>query len=129
MVLLDTHVFIWLVSDQRKLPSKTLDFIMKDKSGIAISTISAFEIAILHKRNRLALPLPPTQYLDEAIKHHQVHEIPVTRPVLLGAAGLPDIHNDPFDRIIIATALLEKIPLISKDRNVHNYPGLQAVWN
>jgi PIN domain nuclease of toxin-antitoxin system len=129
MLLLDTHAFVWLASDQRHLPPKAKEAIHQHGGSLFLSAISALEIAILVKRNRLALPLPPEAFIDRALAQHGISEIPVTRDIACHSASLPDIHNDPFDRIIVATAGLRKLVIVSKDSTLARYPGTRVVWD
>jgi len=128
MILLDTHALIWLASDQRKLSQKALKCIRVEGQSAAISMVTAWELALLHKRERLQLPLSPESYLDRALAHHRLSEIPISREIVLHAVELPDIHNDPFDRILIATAQLNGMPLVSKDQTIARYPDIDVVW-
>jgi PIN domain nuclease of toxin-antitoxin system len=128
MLLLDTHAFIWLASDPAKLSRPAKRMLETSADSLAISLVTAWEVALLVKRGRLSLPLPPAQYLEQAIRHHGIIELPMSREVVLHAVSLPDLHGDPFDRILIAEAHLRDAALISKDRNIAAYPGTRVVW-
>jgi PIN domain nuclease of toxin-antitoxin system len=128
MVLLDTHAFVWLVSDQTQLESEGLALISKNMNSIYISSITALEISLLVKKERLILPVAPDIFLESALEHHNIEEIPVEKNILFKSSNLPDIHNDPFDRIIIATAQIKNMKLITKDLNIKKYPDLITVW-
>lgn len=128
MLLLDTHAFVWLASDPGKLSSSVLSLIEESREPLAISVVTAWEIALLNKRKRLQLPLPATEYIDRAIAHHRIRELPLTRKTVLQAVGLSEIHRDPFDRILIAEAQLLDAQLISKDEAISQYPGIEVVW-
>jgi PIN domain nuclease of toxin-antitoxin system len=128
MVLLDTHAFVWLVSDQTQLESEGLALISKNMNSIYISSITALEISLLVKKERLILPVAPDIFLESALEHHNIEEIPIEKNILFKSSNLPDIHNDPFDRIIIATAQIKNMKLITKDLNIKKYPDLITVW-
>lgn len=128
MVLLDTHAFVWLVSDQALLTEHGKNVIRQAAGRLFISAISSLEIALLVKRNRLALPLRPEQFVAESLRHHGITEIPVDSTIAMAAAALPDIHNDPFDRILAATAIVHGLELLSRDTVLPRYPGLRVVW-
>ena len=128
MVLLDTHTFIWLASDQPLLTEHSKKIITENSDRLYISSVSALEIALLVKRKRLVLPLDTSEYINKAIKRHGIEELPVDRKILLYSASLPDIHNDPFDRIIISTAILNNMQLITKDKIINKYPDVKIVW-
>ena len=120
-LLLDTHAFIWFVSDRKKIPEDSINLIQENAGELYLSSITALEIALLVKRKRLKIPKNPGSYIEEAIQYHNLHEIPVDRKILLQSSALPEIHDDPFDRIIIATAKLHDLVLITKDTKILRY--------
>ena len=128
MILLDTHAFVWLTSDNSMLPDKAKAAITEHALSLCISSITALEIALLVKRERLILPLPVTEYIEKALSFHEIRECLPDRKILIKSAELPDIHNDPFDRIIIATALVHDMPIITKDRKFTGYPNIITIW-
>lgn len=128
MLLLDTHALVWLASDQEQLTDRGRALIRESAGRLFMSAISSLEIALLVKRSRLQLPLPPEQFVAESLRHHGINEIPVDSAIALAAAALPDIHNDPFDRILAATAIVQRLNLLSKDTVLPRYPGLRVIW-
>ena len=128
MLLLDTHALVWLASDQKQLTALGKARIREAAGSLFMSAISSLEIALLVKRERLELPLPPERFIAESLRHHGITEIPIDTTIAVAAAGLPDIHNDPFDRIIAATAIANRLELLSKDKVLPQYPGLTVVW-
>jgi len=105
VILLDTHVLVWMASDPDQLSQTAREAIHKFRGGLFISAVSAWEIALLHKRGRLLLPVSLEIFMRRAAARHGLHELPVTAALAMAAVTLPDIHNDPFDRILIAEAL------------------------
>mgnify|MGYP006297247171 CR=1 FL=1 len=105
MILLDTHAFIWLVSEPESLSEPVQTLIRRHPAALYLSSVSAWEIVLLEKRGRLELPLSAEDYIDRAVSRHGVHDLPLHRFAAQAAVRLPDIHNDPFDRILIAEAL------------------------
>ena len=128
MILLDTHTFVWLVSDPEQLSPAAQSAIRAHPASLHISVVSAWEISLLVKRGRLTLPLPPDEYFTRAIAHHGLIELPLTRKVAQASVSLPDIHNDPFDRILIAECNARGLSLISRDTVIPRYPGLHVIW-
>jgi PIN domain nuclease of toxin-antitoxin system len=128
MLLLDTHALVFLASDQRKLTPHGKSLLRQSAGRLFFSAISSLEIALLVKRGRLELPLPTATFVTESARQHGLTELAVDTPIAVKAAGLPDIHNDPFDRILIATALVHGLDLFSKDTVLPRYPGLNVVW-
>ncbi len=128
MILLDTHVLVWLASDPGQLSSVAQTAIRANPASLHISVVSAWEIVLLVKRGRLILPLSPDEFLTRAIAHHGLIELPFTRRVAQAAVALPDIHNDPFDRILVAECNARGLSLISRDGVIPRYPGLHVIW-
>jgi PIN domain nuclease of toxin-antitoxin system len=128
MLLLDTHALVWLAADQDQLTDRGKAVIRRSAGRLFMSAISSLEIALLVKRSRLALPLAPERFVAESLRHHGITEMPVDSTIAMAAAALPDIHNDPFDRILAATALVHRLELLSKDTVLPRYPGLSVVW-
>ena len=129
MLLLDTHAFVWLASDQARLPRSALDTIRRSAGRLYLSAISALEIGILVKRGRLSLPVAPAEFVERALRQHGIQEMPVDRRIALASTQLPDIHNDPFDRIVIATAQIHDLHILSRDRVIPTYPDTVVVWD
>ncbi len=128
MLLLDTHALVWLASSQRQLSAGARQAVQEHADGLYLSSISALEIAILAKRKRLSLPLSAEAFVDRSLKQHGIHEVPLDRRIAIASTRLPDIHNDPFDRIIIATAHLNGLIILSRDQVLTQYPGVRVVW-
>lgn len=128
MILLDTHAFIWWTSDRDRLSKKALKYIEAHSQELAFSVVSAWEIALLHKKKRLELPLSPTDFIERALKHYGIEELVLHRTTALKAVNLPDIHDDPFDRVLIAEAQVGKLKLVTKDSVIPKYPGLHIIW-
>ncbi len=93
-----------------------------------MSAVTGLELGILVKRGRLWLPLPVDEFILRAMKQHRIQELPVTWRIAHRSSTLPEIHNDPFDRLLIATAQLESLILVSKDRLIARYPGVTTLW-
>lgn len=128
MILLDTHVLVWLASDPRHLSDAAASLIRENQHAAHISAASAWEISILAKRRRLVLPLPAEEFVDRAIRRHRLIELPITRQVAQQSALLPDLHADPFDRILVAECLSRGLTLVSRDGQLARYPGVSVVW-
>jgi PIN domain nuclease of toxin-antitoxin system len=131
MIVLDTHVWIWWVSSQEflsKTAKQTIDEAVTERS-IFISSISAWEVAMLVSRGRLKLTISPGDWVasSEAIPFFDF--VPVSNSIALKSVQLPgDLHNDPADRIIIANAVSLGAVLVTKDEKIRNYPYVKTVW-
>jgi PIN domain nuclease of toxin-antitoxin system len=129
MLLLDTHAFIWLASDLRKLPKAAKSALREHAGALYLSGISGLEIALSVKRDRLDLPTDPESFTLRALEQHGIEEIPVSAVIGCRAARLPEIHNDPFDRIIIATAQFHRAKILTKDAVIPDYPDTDVIWS
>lgn len=122
-MLLDTHIWIrWQLND---LPGH-LSELINQADRLAVSSITCWELGQLVKKNRIELTLPVKQWVDEALKP-DINVLPLTREVALLAAELPEHHRDPADRIIIATAILNKLKLVSLDTKFPLYSELEGL--
>ncbi len=128
MYLLDTCTLIWLVSDQDSLTERVKHIIGNNSANLYVSAISAFEIAIKSVKGKIELPLPPGEWFGEALRLHGLREIPVSSEIACKSALLPRLHNDPCDRIIISTALIEDMEVLTKDSRFLEYPDIKVIW-
>jgi len=128
MILLDTCTLLWLASDQKKLSSKAKKEIEKNARALFVSAITAFEIAIKCRNGKLELPLPSLDWFTEAIDFHGIREIPVTSSIAVSSVQLPPLHNDPCDRIIIATSQLNAMKIVTCDKLISQYENAEVIW-
>jgi PIN domain nuclease of toxin-antitoxin system len=128
MILLDTCAFLWLVSDYHKLSSPALEAIEKS-SQLLISPISALEITLKYKAGKLLLPDSSVlSWYNESIRYWELTEHKLESDILVNSALLPTIHKDPFDRIIVATALSCGAAIITADEVIPKYPKVNVIW-
>lgn len=123
-LLLDTHVFLWLHTDRRRLGSY-LEVIEDDRTGLVLSAASSWEIAIKFRLGRLPLPEPPRTYVPDRARRAAVNLLPVDHSHVLAVADLPDLHRDPFDRLLVAQARLLGLTLLTADPMVARYASLE----
>ena len=124
MILLDTHIWVrWLEPDTDPLPA-AISGLIDTSDQVAISAVSCWEVSYLVKRNRLMLPLPMDEWLQAALDESGVTSVSLTATMATRAAALADIHRDPADRFIIATAIETGATLLSLDSVFENYPEL-----
>jgi PIN domain nuclease of toxin-antitoxin system len=127
-LLLDTHAFVWLASDLTKLPKAAKEAIANSEC-LSISSATPWEIGLLVKRGRLELPLSTAEYVERAIARHITDEIPIDRGIAIASTELQPIHNDPFDRILIATAIAQDLVLLTCDEVIPKYPKVKTLWS
>ncbi|MEA2113888.1 MAG: type II toxin-antitoxin system VapC family toxin [Thermodesulfobacteriota bacterium] len=131
MILLDTHVWIWWISNIEKFPQKALRYINKarGKNSIIISSISTWEIALLVERGRLDLSIDVRDWVRKTEGLEFVRFMPVDNTISLRSVSLPgEFHADPADRIITATAMTMGIPLITRNEKILGYPHVRTIW-
>ena len=119
-ILLDTHVFIWWVEDSNKL-SKAARNIIANADEAYISSASIWEIAIKSKIGKIEVDM---NALINTIKKGDFLELPVSVKHAAATLELPDIHNDPFDRILISQAITEPLRFISADKKLREYSNI-----
>ena len=121
MILLDTHIWVrWLEPDTDPLPA-AISGLIDNSDQVAVSAVSCWEVSYLVKRNRLILPLPMDEWLQAALDESGVTSVSLTATMATRAAALADIHRDPADRFIIATAIETGATLLSLDSVFENY--------
>ena len=121
-LLLDTHVFLWYISADPKLPSAFRSAIENPQNETYLSVVSVWEAVIKYALGKLPLLVPPAEYLPQQRAAHLIASLPLEEGVLIELANLPALHRDPFDRILIAQALRHGLTLVSVDDAVRAYP-------
>lgn len=115
--LLDTHILLWWLSDPKKLNSQVKEIISSTNNEIYISAVSAWEIAIKKSLKKLKAP----DNLIELIKSKDFLLLPIQFNHALFVEKLPRIHDDPFDRLLIAQCLCDQLTLITSDQIIPKY--------
>lgn len=130
MILVDTHVVIWLAFDQKQISNRAriaIDDARKNAEGLAISDITLFELATLVSKKRISLDISIESFLQEVESRFVV--LPITGRACARAMELSaTFPKDPADRIIGATALVEGLRLITADREIRRSKILQTIW-
>ena len=129
MILLDTHVLLWLSGEPRKLSRRATQAIKRahNSGGLAISSVSLFEVAYLAARGRIVLKVRLDDFLAEIEARFTIQ--PLTRVVAATAAGLPEAFPaDPMDRIIAATAQANHMALVTADERIRAANLFETVW-
>jgi PIN domain nuclease of toxin-antitoxin system len=121
-LLLDTHVFLWYISADPRLPAAFQDAIRAPGNEVYLSVASVWEAVIKHALGKLPLPEAPAEYLPRQREAHHIASLPVEEGALVPLANLPPLHRDPFDRILIAQTLQHSLTLVTVDDAVRAYP-------
>lgn len=121
-LLLDTHIFLWLQTEPQRL-GPHLNLVEDRRNELFVSAASAWEIAIKFQLGRLPLPEPPDRYVPRRVRAIGAHPVAVEHPHALAVADLPARHRDPFDRLLLAQAMLLELTLLTADPVVADYPA------
>ena len=123
-IVLDTHVWIWLLSGEKHLSTEFKKSIQSidDEERILISAISLWEIGMLVEKNRMKINMDVLDFVEQALQMSGTKLIPISPRIAIESSRLPgQVHLDPADRILIATAKEESAVLVSHDKNILSY--------
>ncbi len=127
-LLLDTHAFLWWASDGgSRLSEEARDAIASESNEVLLSTASALEIGIKAARGRLELPDDPDRYIPDRLRMHGFGALSIDLAHALRASVLPVIHRDPWDRLLVAQAQIEQIPIVTSDPIIGRY-DVETIW-
>ena len=123
--LLDTHTFIWFVTGSSRINNKVREQIESNDNLLSIASL--WEIAIKSSIGKLDLELSIEQLVEEQIIANGIELLDITTEHIAVVANLPLHHRDPFDRLIIAQAMVEQIPIVGSDKAFDSY-SIQRLW-
>ena len=126
-VLLDTHTFLWFLLEDPQLSTTASDVIIDPTNDIEVSPATYWEIAIKIRLGKYALPEPYDIFIEREITTNDFHILPIEPKHTAVLTTLPLHHRDPFDRLLIAQALVEAIPILSVDTAFDAYP-VTRLW-
>ena len=126
-VLLDTHAFLWWITDDASLSPRAREIIGDGNNVLFLSAASAWEIAIKVGLGRLALPGRLERFIPEQLALNAIDSLPVQLSHALHVSNLPNHHRDPFDRMLVAQSQLENLPLLSADPRLAQY-AIDILW-
>ena len=125
--LLDTHTWLWMAADPDRLSAPVRTLVAERATTLWLSAASGWELALLWKLGRVGLPDHPSRFVPETCAKLDVAILPIHLDVAVAAVTLPLHHRDPFDRILVATALRESMTLLSCDERLDVY-GVRRLW-
>ncbi|MCX6367597.1 MAG: type II toxin-antitoxin system VapC family toxin [Armatimonadetes bacterium] len=121
-LLLDTHIFLWFINGDSRLPAATLAAIRDPGNQIYLSAVSFWEVAVKYQLGKLPLPDSPEIFLPAYCSLHRIQLLALEPGCITELLTLPSIHRDPFDRMLISQALHHSLTLVSEDALVRSYP-------
>lgn len=126
-LLLDTCAFLWLAAGDAALSTAARAAITTPSNDLFLSSVAAAEIAAKYRRERLRLAAAPDELVPVMRRRYGITKLPLTESAALGVARLPDLHRDPFDRLLIAQALTHGLVLVTPDEAIRRYP-VPTLW-
>lgn len=123
---MDTHTLLWYLDSHSALP-QNLALSLDNSSRIVVSIVSLWEITIKSSLGKIELSFSLEQIRDKVSSDKKFQVLDVSFDHLIGLSKLPHHHGDPFDRLLIAQAMTENLPIVSADRYFHIYPT-QVIW-
>ena len=126
-VLLDTATFLWTCLDSPRLSEDARRVFANPDNDVVLSAVSAWEIAVKHGLGRLPLPEPPERYLPRQRDAHGVGSMLLDEETVLHVRRLPNLHRDPFDRMLVCQAIVHGMTILTPDPLITQYP-VRTVW-
>jgi len=126
-LLLDTHTFLWVVTDDPALSKPARERILAADNEVWVSAASAWEIAIKFGLGKLPLPDEPDRYLPRVREASGIELLPIGEAEVCQIHRLPPIHRDPFDRLLVAQANCHGLVIVTDDPQIQRYP-VQTMW-
>ena len=125
-VLVDTHVWIWSLADPNRLTPECRRLLSSSRNVIYLSAASAWELAIKDALGKIELPEPVETYVPTRMARQGITALPITHTHALTVSTLPPHHRDPFDRLLIAQAIVERLPILTADAAFDRY-GVEVI--
>ena len=126
-VLVDTHTFIWALLNDHRLSTKAKQILRSDENELVFSLVSLWEIAINMKLGRLNTLGSSVAYIRDEMEAYSMELLPIRYEHILQLEALPAHHGDPFDRLLIAQAITESLPILTHDEKFSLYP-VKVTW-
>ena len=126
-ILLDTHVLLWWLEDSPRLGARARKIFEDEEDSLLWSLASSWEVAIKVAKGRLRLAEPILTFLPRALEEQEIGLLPITHTHVLRVGELQRHHGDPFDRLLIAQAREERIPVLTSDPDFRDYE-VETIW-
>ncbi len=127
-LLLDTSTFLWITLDSPRLSATARRLFLDSSNQAYLSTASVWEIVVKHSLGKLPLPQSAPNFVPQQRIAHGILPLPLHEEAVLELPKLPDIHNDPFDRMLICQAMFHGFSLLTPDTNIRQYATVTTIW-
>jgi PIN domain nuclease of toxin-antitoxin system len=127
VIVLDTHAWFWWLNEPSRLSRRAAKAI-DEADDLGVCGISLWELAMLVAARILVFETDPIQWLEAALAVPRVALLHFTPAIAMGSVRLEGFHRDPADRIIVATALANDSPLVTKDERIRRWEGVRTIW-
>lgn len=126
-LLLDTCAFLWIVTGDASLSASAHALFSDPTNDVFLSSVSAWEIALKHSIGKLPLPRPPHELVPDERQRHQIQSLALDETAAVFGTKLPDLHKDPFDRMLICQAITGSLTLLTPDPLIKQY-AVATAW-
>ena len=126
-ILLDTCTFLWIVTDAPELSDLAREVFVNPENEVYLSTVSTWEIAVKHAIGRLPLPEAVEKFIPPQREEQGVASLPLEEEATLYLPRLPEMHKDPFDRMLICQAIVHGLVILTPDELIMQYP-IRCIW-
>ena len=126
-LLLDTQVFLWMVAGSPRMPAALRDQVCSPDATVWLSAASVWELAIKQGLGRIVLPAPAAEFAGAERTRHRITALQIDEAAAAHLPKLPDLHRDPFDRMLVCQAIEHELTLVSADRMLRRYP-IKTLW-
>jgi len=126
-ILLDTHTFLWMIFGDERLNETVRTQIGSRQNQVLISVATLWEIAIKTSLGKLDLKIPFEKIIEEQLDMYTFQMLPISFKALVAVSTMPFHHRDPFDRLLVAQAIVEDVPIVTRDSVFSSYP-VKVLW-
>jgi PIN domain nuclease of toxin-antitoxin system len=126
-ILLDTCTFLWLITDDTALPASARNVFLDPDNDVYLSAVSVWEIAVKHSLGKLPLPASPDRFIPSQRESHGITSLPLEEQAVLYLSKLPQLHRDPFDRVLVCQAIQHELTLLTPDPLITQY-AVRTAW-
>jgi PIN domain nuclease of toxin-antitoxin system len=126
-ILLDTCSFLWVVQEPEKISLPSKHAFEEPSNTVYLSSVTTWEIALKYSIGKLTLPIPPRIFIPEALAEHGIATLALAFNDTFHLQGLPSLHRDPFDRMLICQAIEHGLTILTPDEAIRRYP-VKTLW-